>query len=59
MRLDAPAPGVVVFATYLAGTQVNATMTLYVYGDDAASRVAASEPMWQEWLAERFRAVTS
>lgn len=59
MRLDAPAPGVVVFATYLAGTQVNATMILYIYGDDAAARVAASEPMWREWLSERFRTVTS
>jgi hypothetical protein len=49
----------VVFATFLAGTQVNATMILYFYGDDAEARVAASEPMWREWLAERFRTVTS
>jgi uncharacterized protein YndB with AHSA1/START domain len=54
MRLDAPTPGVVILGTYAAESKVNVSMTLYVYGDDAAARAHASEQKWQAWLSERF-----
>ena len=51
MRLDAPAPGVVLFGTYDIAAQVVASMTMYFYGDGAETRAAASGQRWREWLA--------
>lgn len=54
MRLDAPAPGIALLGTYAAGLQVNVSMLLYFYGDDAEARATASEQKWRAWLGERF-----
>jgi uncharacterized protein YndB with AHSA1/START domain len=59
MRLDAPAPGVWVFATYLAGTHVNATTILYFYGDGADALAGNSEPKWRDWLTGRVGTVNT
>lgn len=52
MRLTAPAPGIALIGTYVAGTEVNASITLFLYGADAQERAAASEPKWREWIGE-------
>jgi len=51
MRLDAPAPGVVLFGTYDFGAQIVASMTMYFYGDGAETRAAASGQRWRDWFA--------
>jgi uncharacterized protein YndB with AHSA1/START domain len=52
LRLDAPAPAVALIGTYGTGTQVNASMTLFFYGDTANEQSAASQRIWQTWMTE-------
>ena len=52
MRLDAPAPAIALIGTYGTGTQVNASMTIFFYGDTANDQSAASQRMWQTWMTE-------
>jgi hypothetical protein len=54
IRLAAPGPGIAIVGTFGTGATVNANVTLYFYGEDAEARSAASEPLWRDWLAERF-----
>lgn len=54
LRLDRPGPGVALIGTYRMGEATNASVALYLYGDDAGQRAAASEPRWQEWLGRVF-----
>ncbi|WP_394825759.1 SRPBCC domain-containing protein [Pendulispora albinea] len=58
LRLTSPASGVVIVATYNAGEHVNASMTVFLYGDDAESRALASREMWQTWMAQKFPAAS-
>ena len=55
LRLNAPAPGVALIGTYHVGGVTNASMALYLYGEDAERRAAASKPKWQEWFSETFK----
>ncbi len=52
MRLEAPSPGVAVAGVYDLGPKVMASLTMFVYGDDAERTAAASEARWRPWLAE-------
>jgi uncharacterized protein YndB with AHSA1/START domain len=54
MRLDAPSPGVAVFATWDIGPNVHVSVTRYIYGEDAPAGANASQQKWQAWLDERF-----
>lgn len=56
MRLDeSPSPGVAMLAAYGIGEgRVNVGIGLYLYGDDAQSLAASSEPRWRAWLEETF-----
>ena len=54
LRLDSPAPGVVALGTIEFGDTVLATITFYLYGDDAAMTVARETPLWQACMQERF-----
>jgi uncharacterized protein YndB with AHSA1/START domain len=54
MRLEAPGPGVALFAVHDAGAQVNLSVSLYFYGDAAAAQASASAPAWRAWLDEQF-----
>ncbi len=54
MRLDAPAPGVAIIGTYDATPVINVSVTLYFYGDDAATHATASEEKWRRWLNQSF-----
>jgi uncharacterized protein YndB with AHSA1/START domain len=52
MRLEAPAPGVALISSCLAGPAVTVGVNLYYYGEDAPARAAASAPKWQSWVRE-------
>lgn len=54
LRLTAPGPGTVLIGTYGLGTATNASAALYLYGDDAEQRVAASKAGWEDWFGRTF-----
>jgi uncharacterized protein YndB with AHSA1/START domain len=54
LRLNTPTPGIALIGTYDAGNAANASMALYLYGDDAEQRAAESEPRWRDWISETF-----
>jgi uncharacterized protein YndB with AHSA1/START domain len=56
IRLHAPAPGVALIGTYGAGDKVNASATVYFYGDAAETLASASELVWRTGLSELFPA---
>ncbi|MFM9849885.1 MAG: SRPBCC family protein [Hyphomicrobiaceae bacterium] len=58
MRLSAPAPGIAIIGTYRGGDGVNASMSLFFYGDDAEQTAATSEPKWRDWLGKTFPSVS-
>lgn len=54
LRLDQPAPGTAALGTIEFGDAVMATLSFYLYGDQAAENVARVTPLWQAWMQERF-----
>ncbi|MBK6496254.1 MAG: SRPBCC domain-containing protein [Gemmatimonadetes bacterium] len=54
MRLDTPGPGTAAFGTIKFGSMVMATLTFYMYGEQAAENVTRHTPLWQAWMQERF-----
>ena len=55
LRLSAPAPGIALVGSYGAGKATNASMAVYLYGDDAARQAAAGEAKWRDWLGAAFK----
>lgn len=56
MRLDTPSPGIALIGTYAMGDQLNLSLCVYFYGDDAANVASASAEKWQTWLGQTFAA---
>ena len=54
LRVDKPEPGIAALGTIEFGDTVMATLTFYLYGDQAAAAVARETPQWQSWFQERF-----
>ncbi|MBL0937697.1 MAG: SRPBCC domain-containing protein [Gemmatimonadaceae bacterium] len=54
LRLDTPGPGVAALGTIEFGDTVMATVTFFMYGDNAAATTARETPRWQAWLGEQF-----
>ena len=54
LRLDKPGPGTAALGTIEFGGSVMATLSFYLYGDQAAETVARETPLWQAWIQERF-----
>ena len=52
--LDTPGPGTAALGTIEFGTMVMATLTFYMYGDQAAEHVTHETPRWQAWLQTCF-----
>jgi hypothetical protein len=48
------APGVAALGTIEFGDSVFATLSFYLYGDDATATVARETARWQAWIQERF-----
>jgi len=55
LRLHQPSPGLVLVGTYAVGDSTNVTATVYFYGEDAAERAAASQPVWRSWCEATFQ----
>ena len=56
LRLDAPGPGIAAVGTIEFGDAVMATLTLFLYGDQAEATAAQVTPLWQSWMQARFPA---
>jgi hypothetical protein len=54
LRLDKPGPGTAALGTVKFGGSVMATLSFYLYGDQAAGTVAHETPLWQAWIQQRF-----
>ena len=54
LRLDQPGPGSAALGTIEFGDAVFATLTFYLYGEQAAANVAQATPHWQAWLQDCF-----
>jgi uncharacterized protein YndB with AHSA1/START domain len=54
LRLNGPAPGVALIGTYGVGEVTAASIALYLYGEDAVQRAAASRGQWRNWLGKVF-----
>ena len=54
LRLDDPSAGIAMFGTYGQGDNVTASVIIFLYGDHATTKAAASERSWQEWVDETF-----
>lgn len=55
LRLSAPAPGIALVGSYGVDKATNASMAVYLYGDDAAQQAAAGEAKWRDWLGAAFK----
>ncbi len=56
VRLDSPGPGVAALYTMKFGGSVFASLSFYLYGDQAAGTVGRETPLWQAWIQECFPA---
>ncbi len=54
LRLDRPGPGTAAVGTIEFGDTVMATLTLFLYGDQAATNVARERPLWEAWIGEHL-----
>ena len=54
LRLERPAPGMLVLAACPMGAQALLSMAFYLYGESAAAAAAREEPRWQAWMAAQF-----
>jgi uncharacterized protein YndB with AHSA1/START domain len=54
LRLEQPAPGTAALGTIEFGDTVMATLSFYLYGEQAAGTIARETPRWQAWMQERF-----
>ena len=54
VETDTPAPGIAHFFPMPMGGQVLLTGRLYLFGKEAAAVAARAQPLWQQWLGERF-----
>ena len=55
-RLDEPAPGIALMGVYSWGGQVHASLSFYLFGDQAYAAAARDEPLGQAWMNETFAA---
>jgi uncharacterized protein YndB with AHSA1/START domain len=54
VRLERPVPGTVAFGTIEFGETVMATLSFYLYGEQAVEAVASETPRWQAWMQDLF-----
>jgi len=59
LLLEEPAPGIAVVNAFAMGGRVVLTGSFYLYGDRAPEAVARHEPLWQEWMKQRFPSATN
>jgi hypothetical protein len=54
LRIDAPLVGVAIVGSFGTGNDVNASMSMFLYGENAQANVATSQPKWQQWMREKL-----
>ena len=54
VRLEEPGPGTAALGAVSYGGSVMATLSFYLYGDQAAGTVAHETPLWEAWIQKRF-----
>ena len=54
LRLDTPIPGIALVGTYGSSSNVNASVSIFFYGNDAESTAAANSQEWQSWLKDNL-----
>jgi len=54
LRTDEPAPGAVSLGAFTMGGKTFLMLSFYLYGEAAADAAVRNEPLWQEWMKERF-----
>ena len=54
LRVESPRPAILFLGGCVAGGKSHASVTLYLYGDDADQRAASAQPKWQQWLTQLF-----
>lgn len=52
--LDAPVPGTAYIGAFSCGGMVQVYIAIYLYGPNAKAAVERDEPVWQQWIGERF-----
>lgn len=55
LRLNSPTPGVALIGTYSMENMTNASVVLYLYGDEAPQTVEAIKEKWSSWLDELLK----
>lgn len=56
LRVDQPAPGLVLIHAFSWLDQVYTSFHAYLFGDAGAAAAAQEEPAWRAWMGERFPA---
>ncbi len=54
VRLDTPGPGTAAMGTIEFGDTAMATMTFYLYGEQASATIERVTPLWQTWMSTTF-----
>lgn len=54
LRLDEPAPGVVILGAWVWGGKTLLMTSFFLFGEQAAAAAKRAEPLWSEWMKERF-----
>lgn len=54
LRLDKPGPGIAALGAFNCGDHCMVALNFYLYGDHAASTVAAETARWEAWFQTRF-----
>jgi len=56
LRLDTPAPGVLLLGAHKWGGKAHASMSFFLYGAAVPSIVERDQPRWDEWLQQQVPA---
>ncbi len=54
LALDAPVPGSAYIGAFPCGPMAQVYLAIYLYGASARAAAQRDEPIWQQWIDERF-----
>ena len=56
LRLNEPGPGIALIGVHPYGGKTLASISLFLYGEEAPALAARLEPQWRDWMAKTFPA---
>jgi hypothetical protein len=59
LKLEEPGPGIALLSASDCGGTVQASASVYLYGDAAETLVPKQQSAWQAWMSEQFPAPVS